>query len=113
MKFEKPSQEMLTWFENHAPEGSSISKRKMFGYPCRFFNNNMFIGLFESQVFLRLSSHDKEEFLQIDGAEQFKPLPGKIMKEYVIIPSKILTNEDKLKQWITRSIQYVATLPPK
>ena len=113
MKFEKPTPEMLTWFEEHAPEGTGISKRKMFGYPCRFFNNNMFMGLFQSKVFIRLSPADKEKFLILDDTEQFEPLPGRIMKEYVILPQKILKDFKELSFWINRSLEFVSSLPPK
>ena len=113
MKFDKPSTEMLAWFESHAPEGVGITKRKMFGYPCRFLNNNMFIGLFQSQVFLRLSSIDKKEFLKIDDGQQFEPMPGRIMKEYVILPKKVINDDELLNHWVKRSIQYVSSLPPK
>ena len=113
MKFDKPSEEILTWFEEHAPEGLNITKRKMFGYPCRFFNNNMFMGLFQSQVFLRLSKEDKQKFLTIKDAHQFEPMPGRIMKEYVILPSDLLNNDEQVQYWLSRSLAYMATLPPK
>ena len=85
----------------------------MFGYPCRFFNNNMFMGLFQSQVFLRLSREDKEKFLTLKDAHQFEPIPGRIMKEYVILPLDLLNNSKQLQYCLSRSLEYMATLPPK
>ena len=36
-------------------EGIDCEKRLMFGYPAYFINSNMFSGLFQASVFIRLS----------------------------------------------------------
>ncbi|MDI6884990.1 MAG: TfoX/Sxy family protein [archaeon] len=88
--------------------------RKMFGYPVYFINNNMFIGVHQEDLFLRLAADDKENALtKYEGIKPFEPMPGRIMKEYVVIPPNIYTNPEIFKELLTKSIRYVSSLPPK
>ena len=114
MKWKKPTPEILETFERIAPEGEGIEKRKMFGYPCRFMNGNMFMGVHgENSIILRLSEADRKEFLKLEEAQRFEPMPGRIMKEYVVFPSWMLENRVILDDWIKKSIFHVSSLPPK
>ena len=113
MKWEKPRKEILDLFEEIVPQGPLIERRKMFGLPCAFINRNMFIGVHQQTIILRLSETDKQEFLKIPDAKQFEPMPGRTMKEYVVIPKEILQDEKLLVDWVKKSIDYVNSLPPK
>ena len=113
MKWQKPSQQLIDTFNCIVPEGTSIEKRKMFGYPCSFVNNNMFMGLYQEGLFLRLSEQDRERFLQLEKAQRFEPMPGRIMKEYVVVPSWMIKETTLLQDWVKRSLEYVSGLPPK
>ena len=113
MKWQKPSQQLIDTFNHIVPEGSSIEKRKMFGYPCSFVNNNMFIGLYQKGLFLRLSEQDRGMFLQLEQAQRFEPMPGRIMKEYAIVPSWMTKDMTLLQEWIKKSLTYAFSLPPK
>jgi len=114
MKWKKRAPEILKTFEGIAPEGEEIEKRKMFGYPCRFVNGNMFMGVHgENSIILRLSEADREEFLKLEEAHRFEPMPERVLKEYVVFPSWMLENRVILDDWIKKSITYVSSLPPK
>ena len=113
MKWQKPSQKLIDIYNSIAPNDSIIEKRKMFGYPCSFVNRNMFFGTHNENLFLRLSESDRIEFLALPEAKQFEPMPGRIMKEYVIIPTWLIEKRDELNQWIGKSLKYVLSLPPK
>lgn len=73
----------------------------------------MFMGLHEESMFLRLSEKDKQDFLKLDDAYQFEPMSGKIMKEYVTVPTSLLKNKPSLRKWINKSLKYAAQLPTK
>ncbi|MDP2663827.1 MAG: TfoX/Sxy family protein [Dehalococcoidia bacterium] len=89
-------------------------KRQMFGCPAYFLNGNMFAGIHQDNMILRLSEPDKAELLgDPAGAVPFEPMPGRPMKEYVVVPDAIYGNPSRLEQWLTRSFQYVSSLPPK
>jgi hypothetical protein len=40
-------------------------------------------------------------------------MPGRGMKEYVVVPPQMLKNITALKKWIKRSLEYASDLPPK
>ncbi|MFA6002019.1 MAG: TfoX/Sxy family protein [Thermoleophilia bacterium] len=87
--------------------------RKMFGYPAAFFNGNMFAGLHQENMILRLSESDRARLLMHDESAPFEPMPGRIMKEYVTVPPSIYDDPVKLKQWLNNSYVYAQSLPPK
>ncbi len=73
----------------------------------------MFMGVHQNDIFLRLSDPYREEFLQLDEAYQFEPMPGRVMKECAVIPQWLLDDPGPLEQWIAKSLAYVSALPPK
>jgi len=85
----------------------------MFGYPCAFVNRNMFAGLFGEEMFLRLTAAERAKMMKNQGAKPFEPMPGRVMKEYIIVPSGLLGNSPGLKRLIARSMQFAKTLKPK
>ena len=88
--------------------------RKMFGYPVYFINNNMFIGAHQDDLFLRLAPEDRDEVhANYDTIKPFEPVPGRMMKEYVVIPPDLYTNPAIFQELLTKSIRYVASLPQK
>ena len=90
-----------------------IQKRRMFGYPCAFFQGQMFAGLFQDSFVLRLSAEDRAQFLQLDGTLPFEPMPGRPMKEYVVLPERLLTQEESLHCWLEKAFAYAGSLPAK
>jgi len=89
--------------------------RKMFGCPCGFLGGNMFMGLFEDRLFLRLSEHDRVDLLAEEGAEPFDPMGGRPMREYVVVPAGWLEgdDDDKLFVWVRKAASLGRALPPK
>jgi TfoX/Sxy family transcriptional regulator of competence genes len=85
----------------------------MFSYRCAFRNGNMFIGLHEAGLVLRLDSPDREDFRTKTGATEFEPMPGRKMREYSVVPQAILDSPAKLKPWALKSFAYASTLPAK
>ncbi len=112
MDFPKASEKMKEFFEAVAPEGPGVAKRKMFGYPCAFANGNMFVGLFGDDFFVRLPEDARNELINA-GGRQLEPSPGRVMKEYVVVPGHILENVSLLNEWIRKSLDYALGLPPK
>ncbi len=115
MEWEKPSAEIISIFEKVVPAIAGIEKRKMFGLPCIFIKSNMFMGVHQNNIFLRLPFSDRKVFLKLEGAHVFEPQPGRIMREYVVFPGWIFEKEsaDILNDWIYKSFEYAASLPPR
>ncbi len=92
---------------------SRTEPKKMFGYSCVFTKGNMFAGLHEAGMVLRLPDEQRAEFLRLKGAEQFEPMPGRVMREYVVVPRVLLNAPDQLRAWVEKSLAYVSSLPAK
>lgn len=112
MEFPKASEKMKEFFEAVVPDGPGITKRKMFGYPVAFANGNMMMGLFGDDFFVRLPENARSE-LVVAGGRPLEPSPGRIMKEYMIVPDQVLGNIAALNEWIKKSLEYTLDLPPK
>lgn len=115
MKKWKPApREAVAAFEGATSGLFGAEPRKMFGYSCVFAKGNMFAGLHEAGMILRLSDEQRTEFLRLKGAKQFEPMPGRVMREYVVVP-KVLLNvpPEKLRAWVEKSLDYVLSLPAK
>jgi TfoX/Sxy family transcriptional regulator of competence genes len=114
MKKWKPApRESVAAFEAATSGLSGAEPRKMFGYSCVFAKGNMFVGLHEAGMVLRLPEEQRTEFLQFKGAKQFEPMPGRVMREYVVVPKMLLNEPIELRAWVKKSLDYVLSLPTK
>jgi TfoX/Sxy family transcriptional regulator of competence genes len=114
MKKWKPApREAVAAFEASTSGLSGVEAKKMFGYSCVFAKGNMFAGLHEAGMVLRLPDEQRAEFLRLKGAEQFKPMPGSVMREYVVVPRMLLNAPEQLREWVEKSLAYVLSLPAK
>ncbi len=100
-------------FETATSGLSGAEPRKMFGYSCAFVNGNMFTGLHEGGMVLRLPEEQRVEFLRLKGAKQFEPMPGRVMREYVVVPKVLLDSPERLRTWVEKSLTFVSSLPTK
>lgn len=113
MIWEKVSTELCELLEK-ALMSCDCQKKQMFGCPAYFVNNNMFTGVHQSNLFIRLPEAAQKELLASNPeATKFEPMPGRIMKEYVALPESIYNNSNELSKWLNRSYEYVLSLPLK
>ena len=105
--------ELVKMFEKSLKPFSEIQTRKMFGYPVAFVKGHMFAGLHQDNMILRLSGDDRTGFLQQDGAKIFEPMPGRLMREYVVVPASMLRSAKPLDVWLKKAWTYARSLPPK
>ncbi len=113
MKWSKPSEELVTLLDTKLVD-IDCEKRKMFGQWAYFINGNMFIGVFQSDIFIRLSPERKDEvFEKYPDTKPFEPRAGHIMREYVALPHSLYENDIILTEVIGYSIEYMLHLPPK
>jgi TfoX/Sxy family transcriptional regulator of competence genes len=113
MSFPKPDDASKAFFESLVPDDPRVQSRPMFGNRAAFVNGNMFLALFGSKVAVRLSEEDRARPLKQAGAEPFEPMPGKGMKEYVVLPDAWRKRRAKAEEWAERSFAWAAGLPPK
>ena len=76
MTWEKAPDALKQKFEAAFPPAPA-ERRQMFGYPAGFVNGNMFGGLWQSSIVLRLGDADRERISNEHGAEPFEPGPSR------------------------------------
>jgi TfoX/Sxy family transcriptional regulator of competence genes len=86
--------------------------RKMFGYLAGFTNGNMFAGIFQDSIVVKLPEPDRLA-LQKAGGKPFEPMPGRVMREYVVVPPAVLSSPIQMKRWLEKARDFAAALPPK
>jgi TfoX/Sxy family transcriptional regulator of competence genes len=111
MKWQKSPPELEALFARTVPSDPRVEHRKMFGYPCAFVNGNMFAGLHEQNLVLRLPDALRDELFAA-GATPFTPL-GRTMREYVAVSAAMRADDVLLAGWLARSFAYVSSLEPK
>ncbi len=112
MEMPKPSDADKEVFRSLVPDDPAVEVKPMFGNLAAFVNGNMFMGLFGSQIGLKLDAGDRDELLAEDGAGPFGP-EERPMGGYVTMPARWRSSRDDARPWIERAQAYVASLPPK
>lgn len=108
----KISPEQAARFEAALPDG--VERRSMFGCPIAVVNGNMFCGVHNNEINVRLAEPDRKRFLaDYDGARIFSPMKGMEMKEYVVVPPSIAEEPRALARWIRKGLEFASSLPPK
>ena len=112
MAWSKPSESLVATFEQALPRDERAERRKMFGFPCCFAGGNMFAGLWQDSMVLRLPDSDRDALLARPGIEHFEPM-GRRMREYVRLTPAVLADAAQLRAWIGASFAYALSLPAK
>jgi TfoX/Sxy family transcriptional regulator of competence genes len=113
MKIPKPSAAATERLRALVSGDPRVQIKKMFGHAAAFVNGNLCVGTFGDDVFVRLSESDCQEAAKIRGARPFEPMPGRPMKQYLVLPPSLLSKPSLSRKWVGRSISFVVALPPK
>jgi len=100
-------------YESVLPADPRIETRSMFGGLGSFVNGNMFSGALGDRIFLRLPEADRAGLLREPGAKVFEPVKGRAMAEYVTVPETWTRDPDRVREWMGRSLEWAAGMPPK
>ena len=112
MAWKKSPPALIAAFERVVPAGGGAERRPMFGYPAAFVQGNMFAGLHEDRVVLRLDEAGITE-AKGQGATDFEPMPGRRMTGWVAMTGPLVADEPALRRWIARAFRHTTTLPAK
>ncbi len=111
MAWKKSPPELIAAFEKAKPADPSIIGRPMFGYPALFLRGNMFAGTYQDKIVVRFG--DDRTIDGATSAKTFEPMPGRAMKEYLVVPDAVVKSPAKLRAWIDHAHGYAKTLPAK
>src|SRR5215470_13800641 len=110
MKIPKPTEADRERFTALVPEAPQVEVKPMFGNLGAFVNGNMFMGLFGSDVGVKLPDDDQQRLLAEPGAGPFGP-EERPMAGYVTLPAD--WTDEVAGDWIGKSLDYVSAMPPK
>jgi hypothetical protein len=110
MQMPRPTDEDRERFTALVPDGPDVVVKPMFGNLGAFVHGNMFMGLFGSDVGVKLPAAEQAELLAEPGAGPFGPAE-RPMGGYVTLPGQWST--DEAAPWVGRALAHVAALPPK
>ena len=96
--------ELAARFDAALPVLPEVERRKMFGCPAAFVNGNLFAGLHEDRLMLRLPALAKEHPCV---------LLGRTMKEYGLFADALEMSDRDLARWITQAYAFARALPAK
>src|ERR1700716_2687992 len=109
VKIPKPSAEDKARFESLVPRDARVEVKPMFGNLGAFVNGNMFMGLFGSDVGVKLdASHSGE--LSKAGGGPFGP-SERPMGGYLSLPATL--SDAEARTWAAAALAYVSALPSK
>ncbi|GAC1700628.1 MAG: hypothetical protein NVS9B6_14460 [Candidatus Limnocylindrales bacterium] len=110
MAWKKAPPELIERFDAAFPKAAGAQRRLMFGFPAGFVNGNLFGGIFEDRVMVRLAG---DAVKGLKGARPFEPMPGRTMTGYTELPAPVVASVASLRTWLDRAADATALLPPK
>jgi TfoX/Sxy family transcriptional regulator of competence genes len=110
MEMPKPTDADRERFRSLVPDGEGVEVKPMFGNLGAFVNGNMFMGLFGSDVGLKLADEKRDELLATPGAGPFGPAE-RPMSGWVTVPAA--WTPDDAGPWTEAALSHIAALPPK
>jgi hypothetical protein len=109
----KSPPELVVRFEAAISRQPGAERRIMFGFPAAFFGGNLATCLFQDTWAIRLAAPERGELLALPDARPFEPVPGRRMREYVVMPAAVVADDAALDAWLTRAAAHAASLPLK
>jgi len=89
-----------------------IDERKMFGGIAFLIDGNMFVGIANDDLMVRVGPDAWEEALDHPNTREMD-FTGKPMRGYVYVDADGIAEEDDLRAWVERGLTFAGSLPPK
>ena len=112
-KFEKSPPALVARFDAVAARHQAAQRRQMFGYPTLFVGGNFAAGLFADRWVVRMAPSDTDALLMLDDAQPFKPMAGRPMTGWTLLPRAVVDDDEALDRWLGRAFAFAGSLPAK
>jgi TfoX/Sxy family transcriptional regulator of competence genes len=112
MRIPKADPRTVELFGELMPRTEDVVAKKLFGQPAAFVHGNLFFGVYGRSLFVRLSEVDRREAAAA-GFSFFEPMPGRAMREYLVLPAEVMARPARARHWVDRAIAYASSLPAK
>lgn len=92
-----------------------LRRKKMFGTSAWFLESNdlMLGGVWGDGVMVRVGESEAGTLVKGGDAEQFDPMGGRPMREYVFLDSEKIAEDNDLIEWFERAAGFTSTLPAR
>lgn len=95
------------------PQRVHCLEKKMFGGIAFMYRGNMLVApLKEGSMLARVGKEGMDEALALPGAS-IMDMGGRSMGGFVVVSGDAIEDDDDLRAWLTRCLNFVETLPPK
>ncbi|HEY5503069.1 MAG TPA: TfoX/Sxy family protein [Candidatus Anoxymicrobiaceae bacterium] len=105
--FDPQIKEVLDSFLLDDPE---VEPGKAFGMPAYYVNGKMFAGVFGDGATIKVPAETAAELLERDGVDEFQPMAGRTMKNWVIIRHDDPADYEGDKDLFSAAFDYVYAL---
>jgi TfoX/Sxy family transcriptional regulator of competence genes len=112
MEMPKPTESDREYFRSLVPDDPRVEVKPMFGNLGAFVNGNMFMGLFGTDVGLKLDESDRRRLMADHGGGPFGPAE-RPMGGYVTLPSAWRETPAEADPWVAKAVARAGALPPK
>lgn len=93
-------------------DATGVTEKRMFGGIVFLRNGNMFVGVVESSLMVRVGPVVYPKALAMPGAREMD-FTGKPMTGYVFVDDEGTRQDKDLAAWVERGLAFVKTLPKK
>lgn len=111
-KWKKVTPALAERFDACLPRARGVERRRMFGCPCAFVNGNMFTGLHETRLIVRLPEAERVRLIATNAAKPFAVM-GRTMREYVAIEDALDRGPAEIGEYMSCALDYARKLPSK
>ena len=105
---EKAAQRIRDVIRNKA----EVTEKQMFGGIAFLWNGNMFCGVNDDELMLRLGEEVATDSLSEPHVRQMD-FTGRPLKSYVYVAAAGFKTKSQLKRWVDQTIRFAKTLPRK
>lgn len=89
-----------------------VTEKKMFGGLAFFWHGQLAAGIWSDALIVRVEPASASQYLQEPQVQAFASA-GRPMRGWLLIDAEAVENDNSLKQWIERAMEFVRSLPPK
>lgn len=87
-----------------------IEEKKMFGCICFLLNGHALVGVWKNRLIARLGPDEGEAALREPHVGEFD-ITGRPMRNWVTVEREGVADEETVKCWVQRAVNFVGKLP--
>lgn len=91
---------------------ADLDEKRMFGGIAWLVNGNVAVGVYEESLISRIGPEDYQSALSKPGVREFD-ITGRPMKGWIMASDDAINEDNDLKYWIQKGLEFGSSLPAK